>query len=233
MARKKRGSKKESSLERGENNEKVQDVLNDGSEAVNPTPSHTNLAKSNASTQLHEVQELLFESVEASLDKEAELVAELHKLQEQMFEALEGQHHSNAELHKLQEQMFEALEGQHHSNIVEKPGKVKVSARERVVNGLPYRVGSTIIRGAQSPKSLIAMPSALFKEYVEHIRNDVDEDPQQVDYDDLEEAEKVKKHLAYKVGNIIVSGGKSPKKVLKMPFDLLKTVYLFKQSKSS
>ncbi|MGO1249496.1 MAG: hypothetical protein ACTMIJ_07740 [Streptococcus thermophilus] len=212
MARKKRGSKKESSLERGENNEKVQDVLNDGSEAVNPTPSHTNLAKSNASTQLHEVQELLFESVEASLDKEAELVAELHK---------------------LQEQMFEALEGQHHSNIVEKPGKVKVSARERVVNGLPYRVGSTIIRGAQSPKSLIAMPSALFKEYVEHIRNDVDEDPQQVDYDDLEEAEKVKKHLAYKVGNIIVSGGKSPKKVLKMPFDLLKTVYLFKQSKSS
>lgn len=212
MARKKRGSKKESSLERGENNEKVQDVLNDGSEAVNPTPSHTNLAKSNASTQLHEVQELLFESVEASLDKEAELVAELHK---------------------LQEQMFEALEGQHHSNIVEKPGKVKVSARERVVNGLPYRVGSTIIRGAQSPKSLIAMPSALFKEYVEHIRNDVDEDPQQVDYDDLEEAEKVKKHLAYKVGNIIVSGGKSPKKVLKKPFDLLKTVYLFKQSKSS
>ena len=114
----------------------------------------------------------------------------------------------------------------------QQPSKAPVyyGAADRVKNDLPYRLGAKMVK-AKKPKDLAVLPLALFKEYQEFQsfdRNQVDL-PDIEEYKDNREAEKVKSHLSYKLGDLFVSGMTSPKALIKMPFMMSREIREFKK----
>lgn len=74
-----------------------------------------------------------------------------------------------------------------------------------------------MVSHSKSAKDLAVLPLALAKEYREFNKNKPsDELPTIEEYQDAYEAEKVKKHLSYRLGKTLVDGVKS-KKVLDLP----------------
>lgn len=109
---------------------------------------------------------------------------------------------------------------------------VYYGAADRVKNDLPYRLGSKMVK-AKKPKDLALLPLALVKEYREfqNSENTQINLPALDEYQDKSEAEKVKKHLSYRFGELIVNCTKSPNKLLVMPVKLGKEIVDFKRNK--
>ena len=109
---------------------------------------------------------------------------------------------------------------------------VYYGAADRVKNDLPYRLGSQMVK-AKKPKDLALLPLALVKEYREfqNTENNRVNLPSLDEYQDIAEADKIKKHLSYRFGNLVVSSTKSPNKILMMPIKLSKEIFDFKRKK--
>ncbi len=116
----------------------------------------------------------------------------------------------------------------------QQPSKAPVyyGAADRVKNDLPYRLGAKMVK-AKKPKDLALLPLALVKEYREfqNTQNTQVNLPALDEYQDKSEAEKVKKHLSYRFGELIVSSTQSPNKLLIMPVKLSKEIINFKRNK--
>lgn len=127
-----------------------------------------------------------------------------------------------SQLHQVQEELERYyLENQKLKSQNQTPAKpVYYGAAERVKEDLPYRLGATMVNHSKSAKDLAVLPLALAKEYREFNKNKPSDNlPDLAQYQDADEAEKVKKHLSYRLGKTLVDGVKS-KKVLDLPVKL-------------
>lgn len=130
------------------------------------------------------------------------LISQLHQVQEEL------------ERYYLENQKLKSKQNK------EPPKPVYYGAAERVKEDLPYRLGATMVNHSKSAKDLAVLPLALAKEYREFSKNKPSDNlPDLAQYQDADEAEKVKKHLSYRLGKTLVDGVKS-KKVLDLPVKL-------------
>lgn len=102
-------------------------------------------------------------------------------------------------------------------------------AVDRVKEDLPYRLGNTVVNNSKNITSIIKMPTKLIQEYKDFKNSDAHNLPKLEDYEDSYKAEKIKNHLSYKIGKVIVESKKSPIKTLVLPVRIFKEVILFKK----
>lgn len=137
-----------------------------------------------------------------------------------------------SQLHQVQEELERYyLENQKlKSEQKKEPAKpVYYGAADRVKEDLPYRLGATMVSHSKSAKDLAVLPLALAKEYREFQKHQPADLPAIEEYQDAHEAEKVKKHLSYRLGKTLVDGVKS-KKVLDLPVKLGREIVGFKKN---
>lgn len=131
------------------------------------------------------------------------LISQLHQVQEEL------------ERYYLENQKLKSEQNK------EPPKPVYYGAADRVKEDLPYRLGATMVSHSKSAKDLAVLPLALAKEYREFNKNKPnDELPAIEEYQDAQEAEKVKKHLSYRLGKTLVDSLKSPKSAIDLPVKL-------------
>lgn len=141
-------------------------------------------------------------------------------------------HHTQEELEKyyLENQRLKSAQPQLAAANLPSTA-VYYGAAERVKRDLPYRLGATMVSHSKSTKDLAKLPVALFKEYQDFQKHQGDQKdlPPIEEYQDVKEAEKVKKHLSYKLGKTLVDGVKSPKSILDLPVKMGKEIVGFKR----
>lgn len=164
-----------------------------------------NQSKQTLEKQLNEQKQQQQASQDVQQENEL-LITQLHQVQEE----LEKYYLENQRLKAEQEMLREPV----------KP--IYYGAADRVKQDLPYRLGSTMVNHSKSTKDLAKLPFALAQEYREFQKQqDVQgELPPVEEYQDSHEAEKVKKHLSYRLGKTLVDGVKSPKEILGLPAKL-------------
>ncbi|SUU49712.1 Uncharacterised protein [Actinobacillus ureae] len=129
------------------------------------------------------------------------------------------------QLHRTQEE----LEKQHNALMALK-NPVYFGAAERFKNELPYRLGKKMIEASRSFKSWIIMPWLLISEAkkVKEEQNNL-KLPNLEEYKDFSDIEKVKKHLSYRLGKILVDNIKSPIRSIFLPIKLVREIIVFKK----
>lgn len=161
--------------------------------------------------------------VSTDIEKENELlIVQLHQLQEELERYyIENKKLKSNEVGKS-DRTIRDLEQQ----------PTHYGAAERIKQDLPYRLGEKIVK-AKQPKHIVSLPFVLAKEYSDFQKSEVKAAnlPPIELYKDAYEADKVKEHLSYKVGKILVDSTKSPKKMITMPKNLTKEVVGFYKNK--
>lgn len=161
--------------------------------------------------------------VSTDIEKENELlIVQLHQLQEELERYyIENKKLKSNEVGKS-DRTIRDLEQQ----------PTHYGAAERIKQDLPYRLGEKIVK-AKKPKHIVSLPFVLAKEYSDFQKNDVSVEklPPIELYKDAYEADKVKEHLSYKVGKVLVDSTKSPKKMITMPKNLTNEVVGFYKNK--
>lgn len=115
-----------------------------------------------------------------------------------------------------------------------KDDKLLFGAADRIRKQLDYRIGSTLIRNSSSFLGWISIPYSLFLTYYDYKKNSSKELanlPPVEQYQDASEAEKLKKHLSYKLGVTFIQNIKNPFKWLILPFALWKEILEFRRNK--
>lgn len=114
----------------------------------------------------------------------------------------------------------------------EQPGQYGAAAR--VKKQLSYRLGATMIAHSGSISGWLSMPFALARQ-VREFKSDKQAAPQKLPpistYRDAHDAERVRQHLSYRLGAVMLSNSRSPIGWVKMPFALRQELKSFKRSK--
>lgn len=153
------------------------------------------------------------------------------KLKEEKKLLIKQLHQTQDELEKYYRKN-KILENNVNKTMLHPKNPTYYGAADRVKNELAYRVGERMVK-AKRTKDIVALPLTLAKEYrkynleKDHIANL----PDIKKYNDFQEAEKVKKHLSYRVGYLVLNTSKTPKSLFLMPFKLSKEVIDFKKKK--
>ena len=181
----------------------------------------------------------------AQLTKEKQAISDQNKklIQENSVKANENNSLMQQEnellirqLHQVQEELEKYyLENQRLKSAQPQPAAANLpstavyyGAAERVKQDLPYRLGATMVSHSKSTKDLAKLPLALMKEYRQFQKDEHKELPPVEAYQDAHEAEKVKKHLSYRLGKTLVDGVKSPKTIVDLPVKMGKEIVGFK-----
>lgn len=105
-------------------------------------------------------------------------------------------------------------------------------AAQRVKEELSYRLGAVMIKRSHSLTGWLGMPWALIAErraWHQHNSAHPQETLPSIDtYSDAYEAERVKRHLSYRLGQSLIRNGKSPLGWVKLPFSLSSEVRQFR-----
>lgn len=140
------------------------------------------------------------------------LLAQLHRVQEE----LERYYLDNELLKKLQTPAKPAIYG----------------AAQRIKQQLSYRLGAVMIDRSRSLTGWIGMPFALIAETRDFRQQKkaraLVKLPPIHTYRDAHEAERVKRHLSYRLGQTLLENGKSPLGWIKLPFSLRRDVKQFR-----
>lgn len=169
------------------------------------------------------------------MSKEDDLTVELKQENERLLKQL---HYTQEELEKY----YLKNESPNHSNKLTQTLQVKNSiqpsanipvyygAAERIKNDLPYRLGSKMIK-ATKPKDLMFLPLTLAKEYRDFQKFGKSQVnlPDLQEYQDRANAEKVREHLSYQLGSMLLESSKSPKATLILPLNMGKRIIEFKK----
>jgi hypothetical protein len=159
----------------------------------------------------------------ADIEKENELlIVQIHQLQEELERYyIENKKLKSSEVSKSEQTITDLEQQPNH-----------YGAAERIKQDLPYRLGEKILK-AKQPKHIVSLPFVLAKEYSDFQKNElsVEKLPPIELYKDAYEADKVKEHLSYKVGKVLVDSTKSPKKMVTLPKNLSKEVVGFYKNK--
>ena len=133
------------------------------------------------------------------------------------------------ELEKLYQERNNKKEQQSNSK---KPeiAKKRYGAAEAIKADLPYKLGNVLV-SAKKPNQIVKLPITLIKEYKAFEKESGNlYSPLKLDgYADIREAEKVKKHLSYQLGKIMIDSKESPKKLIKLPLNMGKIIIGFKK----
>lgn len=170
-----------------------------------------------------EKQTQLNQPVNSDIEKENDLlIVQIHQLQEE----LERYYIENKKLKINEVDKSERIV----RDLEQQP--THYGAAERIKQDLPYRLGEKIVK-AKQPKHIVRLPFVLAREYSDFQKNEVNVKklPPIELYKDAYEADKVKEHLSYKVGKVLVDSTKSPKKMVTMPKNLRKEVVGFYKNK--
>lgn len=135
------------------------------------------------------------------------------------------------ELERLYQERSNKKEQQSDSKKPETPKK-RYGAAEAIKADLPYKLGNIMV-SAKKPDQIVKLPITLMKEYKSFEKeSDSLYSPLKLDeYADAREAEKVKKHLSYQLGKIMVDSKQSPKKLISLPLNMGKLIISFKKNK--
>ena len=157
------------------------------------------------------------EKVSDELSKENELLlSQLHLVQEEL------------EKYYLENKRFKekAVEAKRY-----------YGAAERVKSQLSYRLGAKIIEKSSSPVGLIFLPFSLLAvrgEWKEEQRQSKEKKLPPIDtYADAYEAERVKNHLSYALGETTIETMKNPFGIFILPFRLISTRKEWKKGRES
>lgn len=105
--------------------------------------------------------------------------------------------------------------------------QIYYGSRNIVKQGLPYQLGELTVQHEISFQKVKVIPYNLFTLLN---KKKVSEKNKSLNlFRDLNEAEKVKNHLSYKIGNTLVEGLSSPSKFVRMPITMAKEVITFKK----
>lgn len=138
------------------------------------------------------------------------LLEELHKVQEE----LEANHIQNQLL------LFKVQQAEEKFN-----PKLR-GAANLIKQDLPYRLGSAVVRCPRSIPHYLALPRKLqritkdFKD--SQVNLSEQKKPSLLDFEDRHEGERVKQHLSYRFGEVLVKAGSNPFQWLLMPYKLKK-----------
>jgi hypothetical protein len=139
-----------------------------------------------------------------------------------------------AQLHSVQEE----LERQYLKNIEQQKKKESqrfYGAADRIKQQLSYRLGAKMIENSKSLGGIILMPFSLYGEVKKYRKEQKTRKklPSIYKYADVYEAERVKKHLSYRLGSAMVESMKSPFGVFKLPFALKTAHKEYKEEKNN
>lgn len=138
------------------------------------------------------------------------------------------------QLHQVQEE----LERYYLDNqrLRQKRTSAYYGAADRVKRQLSYRLGAIMIKHSHSISGWIRMPFVLVQEMrafrQEKAINPATKLPPIHTYLDAHEAEKVKRHLSYRLGSVMVQHAASPIGWIKMPFLFQREVKEFRQQRN-
>lgn len=179
------------------------------------------------------------------IQRELEKLADQSKRDERLGRELEGQNQLLLEqLHQVQDE----LERYYLENrSTEGTGLVKAGdscgtlaqygAADRVKGWLSYRLGAVMIERSRSLGGWLTMPWALLREVRRFRRELPDRRAKKLPpihrYADAEKAERVKRHLSYRLGSTLLAYARNPLLWLFLPFALLWQVRGFRASKKA
>ena len=110
-------------------------------------------------------------------------------------------------------------------------------AAERIKNKLEYRLGAIMIQHSRTISGIISMPLAIAKErkiwYTQYGDEQLSNLPPLYMYRDVHEANRVKRHLSYQLGEILVHKRQSLFGFITLPFAIYKTVSQFKKMRKN
>ena len=104
-------------------------------------------------------------------------------------------------------------------------------AADRVKNQLSYRVGTAVVTNSKTFTGLLKIPVSIWRahrDYKSYAKETHGKLPKIFEYADYAEAEKVKKHLSYRIGLVLVSHAKKPTKWLNLPIALYQEISSFR-----
>jgi hypothetical protein len=139
-----------------------------------------------------------------------------------------------AQLHTVQEE----LEIQYLKNIKAKNEKQRLyGAADRVKAQLSYRLGAAMIENSKSTMGFLKTPFTLRAEVkkfrLERSKQKGQKLPSLDKYSDADEAEKIKKHLSYRLGQAMLKNKKTPLGWVKLPFALKRAHAEYKIGRNS
>jgi hypothetical protein len=110
--------------------------------------------------------------------------------------------------------------------------KAYYGAAERIKRQLTYRLGAIMVSHSRKPADWLRMPGALLREAQQFKREAPEREAQKLPpihtYADAYEAERVKRHLSYRLGVVLMEHSRSPKGWLTMPWAMRKAVREFR-----
>lgn len=141
------------------------------------------------------------------------------------------------QLHRVQEELERYyLENQRLKAQVAPPKPEKPAfygAADRVRQQLSYRIGARMIQNSRSLGGWVAMPWAVLGEVRRFKREQPEREARKLPpihtYRDAHEAERVKQHLSYRLGQAYLANAKSPVGWLRMPFAIQREAKAFRQ----
>lgn len=151
------------------------------------------------------------------------LLSQLHQVQEEL------------ERYLIENQRLKKRESQ--SQQPTKPSRVAVyGAADRVKQQLSYRLGATLIDNSRTVGGWLSMPWAV-RRVVAQYRRDLPHHqaknlPPIHTYADAYEADRVRNHLSYRLGEAFLKNARSPVGWLRMPFALNSAVKTYRQQQS-
>jgi uncharacterized protein YktA (UPF0223 family) len=135
------------------------------------------------------------------------------------------------ELERLYQEESNKKKQQSNAKKPETPKK-RYGAAEAIKADLPYKLGSVLV-SAKKPDQIAKLPITLMKEYKAFEKKSGSlYSPLKLDeYEDAREAEKVKNHLSYQLGKVMLDSKQSPKKLISLPLNMGKIIVGFKKNK--
>lgn len=154
--------------------------------------------------------------------KEKELIQEKNKLLKENEKATSENQELLFQLHLVQEELEKVF--LENKRLKETPPLW--GAANRIRNQLTYRIGHTLVTKGTTITGWLFMPFTLMNVYFEYRKeykkNRWNKLPSIDNYQDAYEAEKIKKHLSYKLGKIFLKDIKNPVNWFALPFKLVK-----------
>ncbi|QIY79028.1 hypothetical protein [Chromobacterium violaceum] len=126
------------------------------------------------------------------------------------------------------------LENQKLQNGGVLPNPNLYGAAERVKQQLDYRLGAVMLKHSRSLRGWLSLPRALAAEKRAYERESQSEGIRQPlhAYRDAQEAERIKRHLSYRLGHTLLKHGGSPIRWITLPFALGRQVTAFRAQRS-
>ncbi|AUI66416.1 MULTISPECIES: hypothetical protein [Glaesserella] len=104
-----------------------------------------------------------------------------------------------------------------------------VGASNIIRNQIKYKLGALMIKQSKSFLGMLTLPLQLSSTYKREIKLEINNINNLEEYVDFYDAEKLKKHLSYRLGDVFVQNFNNPFKCFILPFKLIHTSFDFKR----